>query len=191
MGDFSRESGFLFNNWILLAAVFAVLWGTIFPILSKAVGKETVTVGPPFFNKVMTPIGLLLLFLTGAGPLLAWRKTSFQSIRRNFTLPLAVAALAGAVLFATGVRQLYAWMTAFLCVFVTACVLGEFYKGARTRQRAWDENFLQAVFHLTMRNTRRYGGYVIHLGIVLLFVGFLGQAFKTEAKALMGLRVTL
>ena len=181
----SRESGFLFNNWILLAAVFAVLWGTIFPILSKAVGKETVTVGPPFFNKVMTPIGLLLLFLTGAGPLLAWRKTSFQSIRRNFTLPLAVAALAGAVLFATGVRQLYAWMTAFLCVFVTACVLGEFYKGARTRQRAWDENFLQAVFHLTMRNTRRYGGYVIHLGIVLLFVGFLGQAFKTEAKALM------
>src|SRR5437867_1385656 len=181
----SRESGFIFNNWILLAAVFAVLWGTVFPILSKAIEDQTVTVGTPFFNKVMTPIGLLLLFLTGAGPLLAWRKTSFQSIRRNFTLPLSVASVGSAILFALGVRQLYAWMTAFLCVFVTACVLGEFYKGARTRQRAWDENFLQAVFHLTMRNTRRYGGYVIHLGIVLLFVGFLGQAFKTEAKALM------
>src|SRR5437762_11974347 len=83
----SRESGFLFNNWILLAAVFAVFWGTIFPIVSKAVENTTVTVGPPFFNKVMIPIGLLLLFLTGAGPLLAWRKTSFQSIKRHLTLP--------------------------------------------------------------------------------------------------------
>jgi cytochrome c-type biogenesis protein CcmF len=181
----SRESGFLFNNWILLAAVFAVLWGTIFPIISKAVENTTVTVGPPFFNKVMIPIGLLLLFLTGAGPLLAWRKTSFQSLKRNFTLPLAVAAAAGAILYVTGVRQLYAWMTAWLCVFVAVSVLGEFYKGARTRQRAWGENFLEAVYSLTMRNTRRYGGYVIHLGIVLLFVGFLGQAFKTEAKGLM------
>ena len=181
----SRESGFLFNNWILLAAVFAVFWGTIFPIVSKAVENTTVTVGPPFFNKVMIPIGLLLLFLTGAGPLLAWRKTSFQSIKRNFTLPLAVAAGAGAVLYAAGVRELYPWMTAFLCVFVAASILGEFYKGARTRQRVWSENFLEAVYNLTMRNTRRYGGYVIHLGIVLLFVGFLGLAFKTEAKGLM------
>ena len=87
----SRESGFLFNNWILLAAVFAVLWGTIFPIISKAVQNETVTVGAPFFNKVMVPIGLLLLFLTGAGPLLAWRKTSFQSMKQNFTVPMAIA----------------------------------------------------------------------------------------------------
>ena len=181
----SRESGFLFNNWILLAAVFAVLWGTIFPILSKAVENQTVTVGPPFFNKVMIPIGLLLLFLTGAGPLLAWRKTSFQSIKRNFTLPLGVAAVAGAVFFATGVRSLYVWMTLFLCVFVAVCVVGEFYKGARTRQRSLGENFAAAVYNLTMLNTRRYGGYVIHLGIVILFVGFAGQAFKTEAKGLM------
>jgi len=181
----SRESGFLFNNWILLAAVFAVLWGTVFPILSKAIEDQTVTVGAPFFNKVMTPIGLLLLFLTGAGPLLAWRKTSFQSIRRNFTLPLSVASVGSAILFALGVRQLYAWMTAFLCIFVTVCILAEFYKGARTRQRTLSENLAQAVYNLTLRNTRRYGGYIIHLGIVLLFAGFIGQAFKSETKGLM------
>lgn len=181
----SRESGFLFNNWILLAAVFAVLWGTIFPIVSKAVENQTVTVGPPFFNRFMVPIGLLLLFLTGAGPLLAWRKTSFRSIRRNFTVPLAVAAAAGAILFAAGIRGLYTWMTFFLCVFVAVSVLSEFYKGARTRQKVTGEAFAAAIYSLTMRNTRRYGGYVIHLGIVILFVGLAGQAFKTETKGLV------
>ncbi len=181
----SRESGFLFNNWILLAAVFAVLWGTIFPIVSQAVEQKTVTVGPPYYNKTALPIGLVLLFLTGAGPLLAWRKTSFQSLKRNFTLPLAVALAAGLALFAAGGRDLFAWMTLFLCAFVTVCILQEFYKGARTRQQTLGENFLKAVYNLTMRNTRRYGGYVIHLGIVLLFVGFAGLAFKTEAKSPM------
>jgi cytochrome c-type biogenesis protein CcmF len=182
----SRESGFLFNNWILLAAVLAVFWGTIFPVVSKAVENVTVTVGAPFFNKVMIPIGLLLLFLTGAGPLLAWRKTSFQSLRRNFGVPLIIAGIAGAILFWVGVHRLYTWMSLFLCVFVAACVLGEFYKGARTRSRGTGENFAAALYNLTMRNTRRYGGYVIHLGIVLLFVGFAGQAFRAQGKGLMG-----
>jgi cytochrome c-type biogenesis protein CcmF len=181
----SRESGFLFNNWILLAAVFAILWGTIFPIISKAFQNVTVTVGAPFFNKVMVPIGLLLLFLTGAGPLLAWRKTSFQSLKRNFTIPLAIATAVGALLFIAGVRHFYAWVSLYLCAFVAACTLGEFYKGARTRQRGAGENFLEAIYNLTMRNTRRYGGYVIHLGIVMLFVGFAGLAFKTEGRGLM------
>jgi cytochrome c-type biogenesis protein CcmF len=181
----SRESGFLFNNWVLLAAVFAVLWGTIFPIVSKAIENQTVTVGPPFFNKVAVPIGLLLLFLTGAGPLLAWRKTSFQSLKRNFTLPLVLAAAGGIALFAAGVRDFYAGMALFLCIFVAACILQEFYKGARTRMLIAGENFALALYNLTMRNTRRYGGYIIHLGIVLLFVGFAGQAFKTDTKSLM------
>lgn len=181
----SRESGFLFNNWVLLAAVFAVLWGTIFPILSKAVEHQTVTVGPPFFNRFMIPIGLMLLFLTGAGPLLAWRKTSFRSIRQSFTAPLIVAGITGAIVFAEGIRSLYPWMTIFLSAFVAGSVLQEFYKGARTRQRTLGENFAQAIYNLTMRNTRRYGGYIIHIGIVLLFVGFVGQAFRTETKSLM------
>jgi cytochrome c-type biogenesis protein CcmF len=181
----SRESGFLFNNWVLLAAVFAILWGTIFPIVSKAFQGVTVTVGAPFFNKVAVPMGLLLLFLTGAGPLLAWRKTSFQSLKRNFTVPLAIATIVGALLFFAGVRYFYAWMSLYLGAFVAACILGEFYKGARTRQRGAGEKFLEAVYNLTMRNTRRYGGYVIHLGIVMLFVGFAGLAFKTEGRGLM------
>jgi cytochrome c-type biogenesis protein CcmF len=133
----------------------------------------------------MVPIGLLLLFLTGAGPLLAWRKTSFQSLKRNFTMPLAIATVVGAVLFLAGIRHFYAWISLYLSAFVAACTLGEFYKGARTRQRGSGENFLEAVYNLTMRNTRRYGGYVIHLGIVMLFVGFAGLAFKTEGRGLM------
>ena len=182
----SRESGFLFNNWILLALVFAVLWGTLFPVISKAVEGVTVTVGAPFFNKTAIPMGLLLLFLTGAGPLLAWRKTSFQSLKRNFTVPLVLAAVSGIALFVAGVRHLYAWMTLFLSVFVAVCVLGEFWKGARTRMRTAGENFAQAVYNLTMRNTRRYGGYIVHLGMVLLFIGFAGLAFRTDVKGLLG-----
>ena len=181
----SRESGFLFNNWVLLAAVFAVLWGTIFPIISKAIENQTVTVGAPFFNRFMIPIGLILLFLTGAGPLLAWRKTSFQSIRQNFTIPLAAAAVITAALYALGLRGFYVSMTVLLTAFVAVATIGEFFKGARTRQHTLHENFPQAIFNLTMRNTRRYGGYVIHLAIVILFVGFLGQAFKSETKGLM------
>jgi len=181
----SRESGFLFNNWVLLAAVFAVLWGTIFPIVSKAIENQTVTVGAPFFNRFMIPIGLILLFLTGAGPLLAWRKTSFQSIKQNFTVPMAVAVVITAAAYVVGVRGLYVSMTVLLTSFVAVATLLEFYKGARTRQSTVHENFPQAVYNLTMLNTRRYGGYVIHLGIVILFVGFLGQAFKSESKALM------
>jgi len=182
----SRESGFLFNNWILLALVFAVLWGTLFPLISKAVQNVTVTVGAPFFNKTAIPMGLLLLFLTGAGPLLAWRKTSFQSLKRNFLLPLIVAGVSGAFLLIAGVRHFYAWMTLCLCIFVAVCVLGEFWKGARTRMKTARENFAQALYNLTMRNTRRYGGYIVHLGIVLLFIGFAGLAFKTQAKGSMG-----
>jgi cytochrome c-type biogenesis protein CcmF len=181
----SRESGFLFNNWILLALVFAVLWGTLFPVISKAVENVTVTVSGPYFNNVAIPMGLLLLFLTGVGPLLAWRKTSFQSLKRNFAVPLAVALVGGAMMFAAGVRHLYAWMTLFLSAFVVICVLGEFWKGARTRMKTAGENFVQALYNLTMRNTRRYGGYVVHLGVVLLFIGFAGLAFKTDVKGLM------
>ncbi len=182
----SRESGFLFNNWILLAAVLAVFWGTVFPVVSKAIENVTVTVGPPFFDKVMIPIGLLLLFLTGAGPLLAWRKTSFQSIKRNFTLPLIAGAVTGIVLFFfVGVHGFYTLMSLSLCAFVAVSIIGEFYKGARTRMKSSKENFFSAVYNLTMRNTRRYGGYIVHFGIVLLFVGIAGQAFRFETQGLM------
>ncbi|MGH9352351.1 MAG: heme lyase CcmF/NrfE family subunit, partial [Terriglobia bacterium] len=181
----SRESGFLFNNWILLALIFAVLWGTIFPIISKAVEHQTVTVGPPFFNKVAVPMGLMLLFLTGVGPLLAWRKTSFESLRRNFTVPVTVAAVVGVIMFAAGLRNMFYWMALFLGTFVAVSIFGEFYKGARTRQKSTRENFVAALYNLSAKNTRRYGGYIIHLGIVLIFVGLAGLVFQTHTKTLM------
>ena len=101
----SRESSFLFNNLILLAACFAVLWGTLFPVLSEWVTGSKISVGPPFFNKVNVPIALFLLFLTGVGPLLAWRKTSVDALRRNFAWPLVGGLVAGAVAFAFGFRE--------------------------------------------------------------------------------------
>ena len=181
----SRESGFLFNNWILLARFLRCSGERFSPSSPSRCKAPRLRWAPPFFNKTAIPMGLLLLFLTGAGPLLAWRKTSFQSLRQNFTIPLAVAVVAGGVLFALGVRDFYAWMTLFLCAFVAVTIFQEFWKGARTRQRVYSENFFAALYNLTMRNTRRYGGYVIHFGIVLLFVGFSGLAFKTESKAMM------
>jgi len=179
----SRESSFLFNNLILLAACFAVLWGTLFPILSEWVVGSKVSVGPPFFDKVNVPIALFLLFLTGVGPLLAWRKTSLDALQRNFAWPLAGGVLAGIVAFAFGFRQFYPLMCLILSVFVALTIFSEFYRGARVIAARENINLLSAIGELTMRNTRRYGGYVIHFGIVLIFIGITGSAFNKDAQA--------
>jgi cytochrome c-type biogenesis protein CcmF len=181
----SRESSFLFNNLILLAACFAILWGTLFPVISEAVTGEKITVGPPFFNRINIPIGLFLLLLTGVGPLFAWRRTSFESLRRNFQWPLAGAAVFVAVLAATGVRHFYALMSLGLCLFVTWTIAVEFFKGARAIAAKTGQNLLAAAVELTHRNTRRYGGYVVHFGIVLMFVGFTGAAFNRDTTVEM------
>jgi cytochrome c-type biogenesis protein CcmF len=181
----SRESSFLFNNLILLAACFAVLWGTLFPVISEAFTGNKISVGAPFFNKVNIPIGLFLLFLTGVGPLLAWRRTSMESLRRNFAWPLAGGALAGVAAFALGYRQFYALVCLILCAFVTFTIFGEFFRGAGVIRARTGMSWLSSVVELSMRNTRRYGGYVIHLGIVFIFVGLAGAAFKTDVQAAM------
>ena len=177
----SRESTFLFNNLFLLASCFAVLWGTLFPVLSEAVTNEKISVGAPFFNRVNIPIGLFLLLLTGVGPLIAWRRSSLESLRRSFLGP-AVAGLAlAAILLAAGVRHFYALVSFGLCVFVTWTIASEFLKGAlaiRARQRM---NLVRAMAELTHRNTRRYGGYLVHVGIVLMFAGFTGAAFNQDS----------
>jgi len=187
----SRESSFLFNNLILLAACFAVLWGTLFPVLSEAVTGNKISVGPPFFNKVNVPIALFLLFLTGVGPLLAWRKTSYDSLRRNFAWPLAGGVIAGAVAFAFEFREFYPLICLVLSVFVTLTIAAEFYRGARVIASRDGTNLLTAVGELTMRNTRRYGGYVIHFGIVLIFIGISGSAFKQDIQKEMNIGDTL
>ena len=176
----SRESSFMFNNLILLAAAFAILWGTLFPVLSEAVTGEKITVGPPFFNRINIPIGLFLLFLTGVGPLFAWRRTSLESLRRNFQWPLLGAFVLAIGLFAAGMRHPYALMSFGLCLFVAWTILVEFYKGARAIHAKSGENLLLAAVELTRRNTRRYGGYIVHLAIVLMFIGFTGSAFNKD-----------
>jgi cytochrome c-type biogenesis protein CcmF len=178
----SRESSFLFNNLILLAACFAVLWGTLFPVLSEWVQGSKISVGAPFFNKVNVPIALFLLLLTGVGPLLAWRKTSFDALKRNFAWPLAGGVAAGIVGFAFGFRDIYPVICLTLGAFVVLTIFAEFYRGARVIASRDNTNLLTAVGELTMRNTRRYGGYVVHLGMVLIFIGIAGSAFNQDIQ---------
>jgi cytochrome c-type biogenesis protein CcmF len=187
----SRESSFLFNNLILLAACFAVFWGTMFPVISEAVKGVKITVGPPFFNKVNVPIAIFLMFLTGVGPLLAWRKASTNSLKRNFLWPAAAALAAGVVLYFRGVQHFYAWLSLVISIFVAITIVREFHKGAQARSHGTGENFLEAVVNLTLRNTRRYGGYIIHFAFVLLFIGWSGQAFTTDNSSEMGIGDTL
>ncbi|HSW50170.1 MAG TPA: cytochrome c-type biogenesis CcmF C-terminal domain-containing protein, partial [Bryobacteraceae bacterium] len=174
----SRESSFLFNNLILLASCFAVLWGTLFPVISEAVTGEQISVGAPFFNRVNVPIGLFLLFLTGVGPLFAWRRTSVGSLKRNFIWPLGGALVLASGLLIAGVRHFYALVCFALCLFVAWTIAAEFYKGSRAIRARTGQNLLAAAVELTQRNTRRYGGYVVHMGVVLMFVGFAGSAFN-------------
>jgi len=178
----SRESSFLFNNLILLVACVAVLSGTLFPVLSEAVQGTKISVGPPFFNKVNIPIGLFLLFLTGVGPLLAWRRTSLDSLKRNFGRPLLGGLAAAAVAFALGFRDFYALVCLILSVFVTLTILSEFLRGALVIRARTAANILSSAAQLTMRNTRRYGGYIVHVGIVLVFVGISGTAFNKDKQ---------
>lgn len=181
----SRESSFLFNNLILLGACFAVLWGTMFPIISEAVEGHKITVGAPFFNRINIPVGIFLLLLTGIGPLFAWRRTSSESLRRNLLIPTICAVVVAVLLSVLGYRDPYALMAFSVATLVAVTVASEFYRGARTRQKNTNENLPMAIFRLTMKNKRRYGGYVVHMAIVFLFVGFAGAAFNAESKAVL------
>jgi len=192
----SRESSFLFNNLILLAACFTVLWGTLFPVLSEYVQGTKVTMGAPFYNRVNLPIGLFLLFLTGIGPLLAWRSTSLKSIRRNFILPSIAMGVALVVLIATGVRPwaagddwqatLFSLVTFTLAAGVITAISAEFLRGASVVRTQTGKNLVASTILLTRRNTRRYGGYVVHFGIVVMFIGIAGGAFNQNHEQEMG-----
>ena len=176
----SREAAFLYNNLVLVGIAFSVLWGTLFPILSEAVSGSKITVGESFFNSVNVPLGLLLLALTGIGPLIAWRRASISNIQRQFAGPAALGLIVGASLFTLGVRELSPLMAWTLCAFVAGTILQEFWKGVGARRRMYDENPIVALGRLVARNRRRYGGYIVHAGIVILFAAFAGQAFKAE-----------
>jgi len=177
----SRESSFLFNNLILLASCFSILWGTLFPVISEAVTGEKISVDGPYFNRVNIPIGLFLIFLTGVGPLIAWRRSSFESLKKAFTWPTIIAVVTAGVLVVLGVRSIYATMSFALCAFVVCTILTEFWKGASAIAAKSGQNLIAAMVELTHRNTRRYGGYIVHIAIVIMFIGFTGSAFNLDA----------
>jgi cytochrome c-type biogenesis protein CcmF len=179
----SREAAFLVNNWILLFAAMFVLFATMFPTLSEAVTGERLTVGPPFFNKWMLPIGLILLLLTGIGPLLAWRKSTIVNLRDQFLVPTVSALVVGAAVLALGVRIWTSGLCFAFSGFVFGTIAQEFWKGARVRQNATGTDMLTALIGLVSRNKRRYGGYIVHVGVVLIFLGFAGEGFKQDEEA--------
>jgi len=192
----SRESSFMFNNLLLLGACFAVLCGTLFPMLSEAVRDVKMNLGAPFYNKVMVPIGLSLIFLTAVGPLLAWRNTSVGSIKRNFAIPGTVALLVevvvGAMLVKNGVRfwtdmgQMYAMLAFCLSTLVIATVASEFIRGGIVWKNKLQTNLAFGMYQLTRRNMRRYGGYVVHFGVVLVVIGLAGAAFNRDVEQEIG-----
>ena len=177
----SRESSFLFNNLVLLASCFAVLWGTLFPVITEKFYAEKISLDAIWFNRLMVPIGIFLLFLTGVGPLFAWRRTSIDSLRKNFQWPGIGTLATAAALLAGGMRHPYAIISLSLCFFVASTIVLEFSRGALAINEKTKIGVLQSVIELTHRNTRRYGGYLVHMGIVLMFIGWSGTPFNQTA----------
>ena len=176
----SREAAFLVNNWILLFSAFFILFATMFPTLSEAVRGQRLTVGPPFFNMWMRPIGLALLVLTGIAPLLAWKKSTLTNLVHQFTWPVAAMMVTAAAVAALGIRVWSSGICFALCAFVGTTILQEFIRGAQVRRGASGSDIFTALVGLVARQQRRYGGYIVHVGIVLMFLGFAGQGYKLE-----------
>jgi cytochrome c-type biogenesis protein CcmF len=179
----SRESAFLLNNLFLLAAAFTVFFGTVFPLLSEAVRGTKVSVGAPFFNLVNIPIFLALIFLMGVGPLIAWRRASAENLRRNFLKPVVLGIGAAGICWTLGVANALVLLCLALVIFVAATIALDFARAARARRRTGG-GWLEATWGLALRQNRRYGGFVVHLGILVIAVGVAGsQAWSTQTEA--------
>ena len=191
----SREAAFMLNNWILLFSAFFVLFATMFPTLSEAIwgAQGRITVGATFFNQWMIPIGLTMLVLTGIGPLLAWRKSTFANLKDQFLFPMLSGIVVGAIVFAAGIRIWSSGLCFAFAGFVMGTITQEFWRGARVRQQTSGTDLFTALIGLVGRNKRRYGGYLVHVGVVLMFLGFAGEGFKLQETALLkpGQEVTI
>ncbi|OFV92956.1 MAG: hypothetical protein A3H95_12745 [Acidobacteria bacterium RIFCSPLOWO2_02_FULL_64_15] len=181
----SREAAFLVNNWILLFSAFFVLFATMFPTLSEAVTGKRLTVAAPFYNKWMVPIGLILLLLTGVGPLLAWRRAALVNLRNQFLWPTVLAVGTAGTLLALGVPLWASGLCFALCAFVTGTIGQEFLRGGQVRRKNTGTDLLTAIVGLVGRNKRRYGGYIVHVGVVLIMLGFAGNAYKQDQQVLL------
>ena len=181
----SREAAFLYNNWILLFSAFFVLFATMFPTLSEAITGQRITVAAPFFNQWMVPIGLIMLLLTGIGPLLAWRRSTVDNLRTQFLLPTISGLVLGGTVVALGIPFWSAGLCFAFSGFVVGTIGQEFWRGARVRQQTSGTDMFTALVGLVGRNKRRYGGYLVHVGIVLMFLGFAGSDMKKHETLLM------
>lgn len=178
---FSKESSFLLNNLILIAAAFAVLWGTMYPLVSEAFTGTKVNVGAPYFNKVMAPIMLGLILLMAVCPLIAWQKASFNRFVKNMVGPIIVSVLFGFVLVLYGIRGGFAIIGLSSSVFMIATHIQEFWRGIKARRKATSENWAIAAIRLMVKNQRRYGGYLVHIGVAILAVGVISShAYSDE-----------
>ena len=178
----SREAAFLANNWVLLFAAFFVLFATMFPTLSEAVTGQRLTVAAPFFNKWMTPVGFILLFLTGVGPLMAWRKSTLMNMQHQFMWPLLASIVTAAGTRYAGIPLWASGVCFALCAWVATAIIQEFVRGASVRRSTTGTDIFTALVGLFARSRRRYGGYVVHLGIVLVFLGFAGNGFERDVE---------
>ncbi|MEE8314589.1 MAG: heme lyase CcmF/NrfE family subunit [Myxococcota bacterium] len=180
----SREASFLLNNYAFMALLSIIFFGTLYPVFSEALTGVRVQIGPPFFRQFAGPLALFLLFLTGVGPLIAWRRATWVNLRKSFLWPAAFALAAVAIAWAVGVRRF--WPCAFfaLCAFSAATILEEYQRGIRARMRR-GESVGRAFLELMRRNQRRYAGYVVHLAVLLMFVGFAGAGFNLEETKLL------
>jgi cytochrome c-type biogenesis protein CcmF len=181
----SRESAFLANNVLFVAAAFTVLWGTIYPIVAELITGTRLSVGPPFFNSVFIPIAIAIVLMTGIGPLISWRRMSKGALIRIIRYPLIAGVGTITVLAAFGVRSIGALLAFSLCAFTTTAIAGEFVRGSRIYRRSEGMKWPAALVRTVARNRRRYGGYVVHLGVVLIVIGISGSAFRTERQALL------
>jgi cytochrome c-type biogenesis protein CcmF len=172
----SREAAFMANNWMFTGIAFATLWGTFFPMFSEIFTGDRISVAAPFFNKVNGPLFLILFFLMGVGPLLGWRRTSVQALRKQFTWPVATGILVAAVASIFG-HGLFPVVGLAICAFATAAIVQEYVRGVQARRVTSDENMLVAMGNLWRRNGRRYGGYLVHLGMVFIAVAVIGNEF--------------
>lgn len=180
----SRESSFLLNNLLLVGVAFATLWGTIFPMVSEAITGKKVTVGAPFFNQVNGPIFFALIVLIGICPLIGWRRATAENLARNFLRPFVVSMVAAVALFVIGVRDGLGLISFSTVAFVLATIALEYYRGTLARIRQFGENPASALVQLVASNRRRYGGYIVHLGVILAVIGIAGSTFyQSETQA--------
>jgi cytochrome c-type biogenesis protein CcmF len=180
----SRESSFLVNNLLFLGITFAIFWGTIYPLVAEAVADQKVSVGPPYFKQVAGPLFGALILLMGVGPLMPWRRASRDHLAQNFMLPVFGTVVGLLVLFVLGVRDPFAVLGFGLCLFVLSTIVQEFARGSTARHRATGENYVFALGNLIRRNNRRYGGYLVHLAMLLIGAGVIGsQVYQQETQA--------